>query len=175
MDPPVRCKDPNAPVPWRRHRTGRLIASGANQAPSFSRKVTSAERRRRAYLRLAPRCDAGIYWQGPGWVGDGGGMFLQLTRHPHPLTPTPPFLHMKGAARNTMHQPVLADYQQLPSILGTSTPAQANFAYRQPQKCTLINRPPNPRASDCEVLRCQLRQRVCQGSDSQHAIDIPVS
>lgn len=91
---------------------------------------------------------------------------------------------MKGAARNAAHKAVLADDQQLPSILGTSTPAQANLAYRRPQKCSLcqdkrlpplINRPPKPRASDCEVLQCQLRQSVCQRSDLLPAIDIPVS
>lgn len=91
---------------------------------------------------------------------------------------------MKGAARNAVQEPVLGDYQQLPSILGTSMVAQANLAYRRPQKCSLsrvkrqpplINQPLNPRASDCQVLQCQLRLSVCQRSDSQPAIDIPVS
>lgn len=177
----------HALVLWRRHGTGRLIASGANQALAFSRKVTSAERRRHAYLRLAPRCDAGIYWQGPGG-GGRWGMFLQLTRRPHPSTPTNPFSHEGGCSE--------CSASDSPSTLSTitfyswtNTPAQANLAYHRPQKCTLsrVKRPPllstghrtlapqPPAASDCQALRCQLLLSVCQRSDSKHTFDIPVS
>lgn len=135
-------------------------------------------------LGMAQRCDAGVYWQGQG-VEVGCVCVCVLVRGVCFCSwPDPPFSHERNVT-NPVHKTVLADNQQLPSILRpTCLLKQPRLSLTTKMLLSLDKYLPlffpslNTDAADCEALQsvrqtnnCSLEVRLPSFWTSQSADD----